>query len=574
MPVVLDISSDEEEGLMEEPKISDFDWIKDLLFTSDEESDDEGDPENGVTSVDEEATGSDELLVVGEKGQIACRDYPHARHLCAKFPFSSTPHERHCSQCHCFVCDSLAPCLKWGTGILSSDHCHANDKTELWKIQRKNFKLCQSSPLPASTNYGTSLHVVHPQNNEILPCDSIHLSPNSVLQNQVSISTAIRTCSSLNSISQNQASQTTVTHALSSSLNSSVQNQISRPINIPACPPASNLTIPNGTNHGRCQESGSTLLRNRYRPRSVPRQLLGVRSHAIQRERGSGASSLGPQFLHPHMMSKGVGSAGGIRTMNRSSNGSPGFNNCVNATRQCDKFHTATGFSNFRNHNGPDDVCHPINSSLFSHSSSGPAILSCVNQQTVTSETHAYGHSLSQSNDSQDFHQTSIQDNDAPSSYVACLDNNQHQVRSQNNNADGNVTQSGVTSKDTCQPKPHEESPSGTAGKFSVFDSSWAENTSQGIEPAIECSPLQSPGTINQPPNIEKSGTQFTGSTEPVIECSQSPSSLLDIENWLFDKDSIPMVTDGVLSRELNIPSPDLTPVDSGMLLFYLNGGE
>lgn len=261
--MVLDISSDEEEGLKEEPKISDLDWIKDLLFTSDEESDDEvvivsenkpqlksksstlavkvvdedddddcvvleGDPENGVTSVDEEATGSDELFVVGEKGQIACRDYPHARHLCAKFPFSSTPHERHCSQCHCFVCDSLAPCLKWGTGILSSDHCHANDKTELWKIQRKNFKLCQTSPLPASTNYGTSLHVVHPQNNEILPCDSIHLSPNSVLQNQVSIPTVIRTCSSLNSISQNQASRPTVTHALSSSLNSSVQNQISR----------------------------------------------------------------------------------------------------------------------------------------------------------------------------------------------------------------------------------------------------------------------------------------------------------------------------------------------------------
>lgn len=30
--------------------------------------------------------------------QIACRDYPHPRHLCAKFPFGSTPHERHCDQ--------------------------------------------------------------------------------------------------------------------------------------------------------------------------------------------------------------------------------------------------------------------------------------------------------------------------------------------------------------------------------------------------------------------------------------------------------------------------------------------
>lgn len=100
------ISSDEEE---EAPKITDLDWIKDFLLTSDEESDDsddvvvvsenkpklkskspvkdvvvekddggddddcvvlEGDPENDVTTVDEEATGSDELLVVGEKGQV------------------------------------------------------------------------------------------------------------------------------------------------------------------------------------------------------------------------------------------------------------------------------------------------------------------------------------------------------------------------------------------------------------------------------------------------------------------------------------------------------------------------
>lgn len=112
MPVVLDISSDEDEGLKEGPKNSDLEWIQELLFNSDDEesnadSDDvvilhetkpqqhfkskaistlsvndgddddddcvvlEGDPENGVTSVDDEgANGSDELLVVGEKGQV------------------------------------------------------------------------------------------------------------------------------------------------------------------------------------------------------------------------------------------------------------------------------------------------------------------------------------------------------------------------------------------------------------------------------------------------------------------------------------------------------------------------
>lgn len=36
--------------------------------------------------------------------QVACRDYPHPRHLCAKFPFSSTQHESRCDMVrHFFV---------------------------------------------------------------------------------------------------------------------------------------------------------------------------------------------------------------------------------------------------------------------------------------------------------------------------------------------------------------------------------------------------------------------------------------------------------------------------------------
>lgn len=27
---------------------------------------------------------------------MACRDYPHSRHLCLKFPFHTTPHESYC----------------------------------------------------------------------------------------------------------------------------------------------------------------------------------------------------------------------------------------------------------------------------------------------------------------------------------------------------------------------------------------------------------------------------------------------------------------------------------------------
>lgn len=108
MPVVLDISSDEEQGFKEGPKSFDYDWIKEFLGVSDKESDHsddvvvvrevkperkskssrpaakdldhdcvvlDGDPENRVTSVNESANESDELLIVGEKGQVCRSNY-------------------------------------------------------------------------------------------------------------------------------------------------------------------------------------------------------------------------------------------------------------------------------------------------------------------------------------------------------------------------------------------------------------------------------------------------------------------------------------------------------------------
>ncbi|RDX74982.1 hypothetical protein CR513_45193, partial [Mucuna pruriens] len=40
---------------------------------------------------------ADDVSVVAEKGQVACRDYPHSRHLCLQFPFKNTRHESHCA---------------------------------------------------------------------------------------------------------------------------------------------------------------------------------------------------------------------------------------------------------------------------------------------------------------------------------------------------------------------------------------------------------------------------------------------------------------------------------------------
>ncbi|TKV93487.1 hypothetical protein SEVIR_9G228700v4 [Setaria viridis] len=121
----------------------------------DEDDDDcvvlDGDPDKAVTVADEEGSAgdgsSDELQIVAEKGPIACRDFPHSRHLCSNLPFSTTSHAKHCVMCHCFVCDAPAPCKYWGNSTSSNDHCHATDKEPKWKLMRQVFR---STQLPAS----------------------------------------------------------------------------------------------------------------------------------------------------------------------------------------------------------------------------------------------------------------------------------------------------------------------------------------------------------------------------------------------------------------------------------------
>ncbi|GER24977.1 28 kDa ribonucleoprotein [Striga asiatica] len=104
---------------------------------------------NGVKGVGDDDVDGDDVEIVAEKGEVACRDFPHARHLCAKFLFASTVHEIHCGQCHCYVCDSVAPCPHWGTGASSVDHCHATDKDDYWRAERKRTKNALLNPAPA-----------------------------------------------------------------------------------------------------------------------------------------------------------------------------------------------------------------------------------------------------------------------------------------------------------------------------------------------------------------------------------------------------------------------------------------
>ncbi|XP_043693714.1 uncharacterized protein LOC122644165 [Telopea speciosissima] len=235
---ILEISSDED-GAWDERSFDNLDWISDLLdtggcetedsddvvfvserqsskpanrpkLTSGDDSDDDctildGDPENPVAAVNDSADGSDELLIVGEKGQLACRDYPHPRHLCAKFSFSSTPHDKYCDVCHCYVCDSRAPCIYWGTGLSTTDHCHSNDKEEIWRIERKK-KQGTLPPTPAQKLPVTTLSMIPPLPNQALAFNPMQLPNSGCVTHSVS-SPPLRACPSMTSFGVPRSNQ-------------------------------------------------------------------------------------------------------------------------------------------------------------------------------------------------------------------------------------------------------------------------------------------------------------------------------------------------------------------------------
>ncbi|XP_027184012.1 uncharacterized protein LOC113782319 isoform X1 [Coffea eugenioides] len=301
--VVLDISSDEDVGWGDNMSAAgcggcrdDSDWISELLDKVDKETDDsdevvvlgeviakpkfrpkpsvkcvdkvddddcvvlEADPDAPVAiENDKREDDPDELLVVSEKGQVACRDYPHARHLCVKFPFNSTPHDRHCEQCHCYVCDSLAPCLHWSTGISSIDHCHATDKEEFWKSQRKSSrKNDEAPPVAPDTSFSTGLAPP-------LPSDPS-------LQNQL-FTQAAHQLSSMPSINGTQ----------------------------------------NNINHGRSQQSGNYT--------SVSPQLRSTYSHLIPGDRRHSAGNTGTRYIS-HVPLKRTRTCGDVLPANRYCNNS------------------------------------------------------------------------------------------------------------------------------------------------------------------------------------------------------------------------------------------------------------
>ncbi|XP_075490042.1 uncharacterized protein LOC142528769 [Primulina tabacum] len=208
---------------------------------------------NNLGGVDDD---SDDLEIVGEKGEVACRDFPHARHLCANFAFAFTPHDVHCSQCHCYVCDSLAPCAHWGTGISSSDHCHASDKEDYWKTERKRAKK-GNQPVPALPGtIDTFFSTEHRQTTQVPAL--LPPFPNSLLQNQAFSQVPCRPCSK-----------------------------------------SSTVNVPIAINQNRSHLAGRAIPRYKTHPQYSPQQLHAIwRSDITSMGNNSNPVNRGPPFVH------------------------------------------------------------------------------------------------------------------------------------------------------------------------------------------------------------------------------------------------------------------------------------
>ncbi|KAL4364249.1 hypothetical protein GQ457_04G026810 [Hibiscus cannabinus] len=323
-PIIFDLSSDDEEAATsawEEPKGDDYNWLSGFLEAVEKtsvnpddlmvvgevnttkkskspdsvdgkvaEEDDgdcvvlEGDPDKALSDVNDPQEDSDECLIVGQKGQIACRDFPHPRHDCAKFSFSSTSHEQHCELCHCFVCDLRAPCRYWGSGASTADHCHASDKEVKWKNLRKTFRHGRNSPIPVTKAPVTSYSTAMPRLSQSAP---LRESMQYTLENQVSRLTA------------SQAARNCI-----------AQTHIQQPSIIRACS-STRYGVPYGPGLG----SQRFLNRRTMHPNPVSRQLLGVRNNVIRRDPGIRISNLGPQFVPSNTIPKRMEVASTINRM-------------------------------------------------------------------------------------------------------------------------------------------------------------------------------------------------------------------------------------------------------------------
>ncbi|KAH1081486.1 hypothetical protein J1N35_021247 [Gossypium stocksii] len=424
-PIIFDISSDDDDATpaWEEPKGDDYDWLSEVLEAVDKGFDDldevvvvgevnptkkskssnsvarkvvdeddgdcvvlEGDPDKALSDVNDPQQESDECLIVGQKGQIACRDFPHPRHDCAKFPFSLTSHEQHCELCHCFVCDTRAPCCYWGSGISTTDHCHATDKEEKWKTLRKTFRHGRNFPISLAKAPVTSYSTAMPRVNQASRCDNMQFTQ------------------------QNQVSRLTPTRAAG---NCMPQSHNQRPSIIRACSSSTRYGIPYNPNVG-----SQRVLNRTMQSRSVSQQLLGVHNTVIRRDRGIRISNLASQFVPSNTMSKRMEVAS---TMNRTAYVPvENITSAIASQHQQNPASLTIPYEINSNPIGWPNFCPGSNLGTYTHQSSSQPSVDGVITNSAPSQSSAYSQAVPQSSLNQDTNQ--LQNQNQPAAIHAFSD--------------------------------------------------------------------------------------------------------------------------------------------------------
>ncbi|GKV01679.1 hypothetical protein SLEP1_g14218 [Rubroshorea leprosula] len=366
-----------------------------------------GDPRKPLDVSNEEEEDEDELQIVGQNGEIACRDLPHSRHLCAKFKFSSTPHEKHCELCHCYVCDTHAPCVYWGSGTSNTnDHCHATDEEERWNTLRKSFRTGKNAPMPVS-NFPLTPPMEAAHLNDVPLSDVTHVAPRSTSQNQVSSPVAQDQVSRpipLNRVSwstpQNQVSRPITIPAG----NFMPQNQISRSTTVHACSSPNrdntrNSMSQTGSRQSQIQELVSKRIKLQSCPRLVSQRLLGPRSTSIQKDRGQGIDMVS-QFFSSNTMPKRVnGGVAAATAVNRTAYGSS--ESITSHAAQHAPNSAAVATTNDSNPIGWENLGSATTPEMYMVQSSSQVNMGSVFTNTAPSQPALYSQPIPQSNGDQ-----------------------------------------------------------------------------------------------------------------------------------------------------------------------------
>ncbi|KAL6208868.1 hypothetical protein ACLB2K_019812 [Fragaria x ananassa] len=449
--------------------------------------------------------------------EIACRDYPHPRHLCAKFPFTSTPHEKHCNLCHCYVCDSLAPCVHWGMGTSHIGHCHATEKVDMWKVMRRNFKMGRSASMPA-----IKVSLAVPQLSQVPPS----LAPNSILQTQVYRPSTIP---AISRASPNVPSPTSIP-----------LKQFPRSTLIRPCPstPVVNSTVRNPvrSNQQRFLSSKNGVQPASVQPSSASQQLL---SNVRRSSRAQNIGNVGLHCTSSPAMFKRVGPVRGSLAKNRSTYGST-YNSNVNPSQY--------GVVNNNSYANPSQYGKVPSSMVASNDRirySWQEVHNSLNQMpSLPMGNGIVGTALPPQQYSQPILQSAYSQNVQQGSQVQSDGQNFSQYGIQSQNDSQNISLQGIGASAAVD-----------LG-FSDCNYSWMNNTSQSDQqpqPPIENSQLQSTEDVYGP-DIQSNGY-------PNLKGFES-----DFDYWLSENQPVPPVINDSVPSHLLSPGPPV--VDQGMLYF------